>query len=262
MLRAPYVALTDSNTSITTAPTALTGTGSLNVSGQQIVLSGQVALQGVANATFSSSGDVEFEPQSGSQLSGTLAVAGNLTIDAARIYPATQTSFTITDSAGAGTVSFGQTTASPGTPLSVAGSLTVDAANITSSGTILAPFGQITLDAANTLSLLSGSVTSVSADGALLPYGQTVLGQTQWVYNGSDPTAPVNGVPTRQVTLTAPNVSFASGATIDVSGGGELQAYEFVPGTGGSVNVLNPATAGRGGLLRGVAVYPWAIRVL
>jgi filamentous hemagglutinin len=244
-LSAPYVAITDSNTLISTIPTALAGTGSLKVSGQQIVMSGLVALQGVGNATFTSTGDIELQPQSSDELSGTLAVAGNLTLNAARIYPATQTAFTITDSDTAGTVSFGQTTASSGTPLSVAGSLTVDAANISSSGTILAPFGQITLNATNSLSLLNGSVTSVSADGAVLPYGQTVLGQTQWVYDGN---IPVTGVPTRQVSLTAPKVSFASGATIDVSGGGDLYSYEFVPGTGGSADALSQANAAAAGL--------------
>jgi filamentous hemagglutinin len=244
-LIAPYVAISDSNTKQTSVPTALTGTGALNVSAQQIVMSGVVALQGVANATFMSSGDIEFEPQSTDELAGTLEVAGNLNLNAARIYPATQTSFTITDSSPTGTVSFGQTTASPGVPLSVAGSLTVDATNISSSGTILAPFGQITLDATNSLSLLNGSVTSVSADGAVLPYGQTVLGQTQWVYDGN---IPVGGVPMRQVSLTAPNVSFASGATIDVSGGGDLSAYEWVPGTGGSVDALGQANASTAGL--------------
>jgi filamentous hemagglutinin family protein len=238
VLNAPYVAISDSNVNQTAVATSLTGPGSLSVSAQQIVMSGLVALQGVANATFTSSGDIEFEPQSGNQLSGTLAVAGNLNLNAARIYPATQTSFTITDFDPTGTIAFGQTNASPGVPLSVAGSLTVDAANISSSGTILAPFGQIALDATNSLSLLSGSVTSVSADGAVLPYGQTVLGQTQWVYNG---TIPVTGVPTRQISLTAPNVSFASGATVDVSGGGDLSAYEWVPGTGGSADALGQA---------------------
>ena len=244
-INAPYVALSNSNVNLPSLPPALGGTGALNVSAQQIVLSGNTTLQGVANATLNSSGDVQLEPLGSGQLSGSLNLAGNLTIDAARLYPATQTAFTINDSGSAGTVTIGQTNASPGTPLSVAGSLTIDATNIVSSGTILAPFGEISLNATNSLSLQDGSVTSVSAAGATLLYGQTVLGQTQWVYDG---TIPVNGVPTRQVSLTAPNVSFASGATIDVSGGGNLSAYEFTAGTGGSVDALGQASANAAGL--------------
>jgi filamentous hemagglutinin len=252
-LNAPFVEISD--TQSTPPPSVpLPGTGSLSVTAQQIVLAGNITLQGAANTTLTSAGDVEFEPwgtgvgsggAAAPVLSGTLSLSGNLTIDAARIYPATQTSFTIADTGSNGTVTIGQTNASPGTPLSAAGSFTIDAANIVSSGTILAPFGTITLAATNSLSLLNGSVTSVSADGATIPYGQTVLSGAQWVY---DTTIPVNGVPNREVSLTAPNVSFASGATIDVSGGGNLSAYEWVPGTNGFSEALSQQNAAASGL--------------
>jgi len=254
VVNAPYVAITDTNTGITTPAAALGGTGSLNVNAQQIALSGLVSLQGVGSATFTSSGDVVFQPIVTISQSGTLSLAGDLAINAERIFPATQTSFTIADSAAEGHVVFGstlpagQTAASLGTPFSVAGSLTVNAANISSSGTIMAPFGIVSFNATDSLSLLDGSVTSVSADGATLLYGKTVLGQTQWVYAAGISTIPVNGVPTRAVNLNAPNVSFAKNATIDVSGGGELSAYEWVPGTGGSVDSLGQAAATAAGL--------------
>jgi filamentous hemagglutinin len=250
-LNAPFIEITDT----LTAPariTPLPGTGSLSLTAQQIVLAGNITLQGAANTTLTSAGDVEFEPWGTStsegtnpELTGSLTFSGNLTIDAARVYPATATIFTIEDTGSNGTVTIGQTSASPGTPLSAAGSLTIDAANIVSSGTILAPFGTIKLAATNSLSLLDGSVTSVSADGATIPYGQTTLSGAQWVY---DTTLPVSGVPTREVQLTAPNVSFASGATIDVSGGGDLSAYEWVPGTGGFTEALSPTNAATSGL--------------
>jgi filamentous hemagglutinin len=254
-LNAPYVALTDSNESVTGAGTPLSGTGSLSVSAQQIALSGFTTLQGISDLALTSSGDVTFQPLLRNQLAGALALAGELTIDAARVYPATNASFTIVDSLG--DVRIGQTTPSPGTPLSVGGSLAIEAANIASSGTLLAPFGQITLNASNSLSLLNGSVTSVSADGAVLPYGQTVLNQAEWIYLASESAGstqmPVNGIPARQISLTAPHVSFASGASIDVSGGGDLSAYEWVPGTGGSVDSLGQASSAAAGLF---AVLP------
>jgi filamentous hemagglutinin family protein len=237
-LIAPYVSLANHTTAVRPAP--LGGTGALSVTAQQITLSGAVGLQGVANATLTSYGDVELEPGyvDATHFDSSLSLSGNLTINAARVYPATQTPFTINDPNG--NVVIGQTTASPGTPLSVAGSLTINAANITSSGTLLAPFGTISLNATDSLSLLSGSLTSVSGAGMVLPYGQTILGQSQWVYTSA---IPVNAVPDRQISLTAPSVSFASGATIDLSGGGNLTAYEWVPGTGGYVDSLAPSNA-------------------
>ena len=247
-LNAPYVAFKDSLLGIVQPRTAFGGNGTLTVNAQQIVLSGYTGLQGVGTATFSSSGDVEFEPALGTSSfdSGGLTVAGDLSINASRIYPATYTSFEILDSSDTGTVKIGQTAKSPGTPLSAGGSLQIDAWNIESSGTLLAPFGSITLTAGNSLKLDAGSVTSVSAaDGTVVPYGQTEVGQQEWVYNGN---TQIYGIPTRQISLTGPKVTFAQNATINVSGGGDLSAYEFVPGTGGSVDALGQASAAQSGL--------------
>jgi filamentous hemagglutinin family protein len=243
-LSAPYVLLKDSQQLSSLQPSSA-GTGSLAISGQQIVLAGNTSLQGVQSATLNSSGDVQFEPIAADQLSGTLNLTGSLTVDAARVYPATNTQYTINDAGGS--VTFGQTSASPGMPLSAAGSLTVNAADISSSGTLVAPFGQIALNASDSLALLSGSVTSVSAAGSLVPYGQTTLDQQEWLYAAGNTTTAVTGVPARQITLSAPQVTLASGATINVSGGGDLQAYEWVPGTGGSVDALSQSNAAAAG---------------
>ena len=246
-LNAPYVAFKDSLLGIVQPRTAFGGNGTLTVNAQQIVLSGYTGLQGVGTATFSSSGDVEFEPALGTSSleSGGLTVAGDLALNASRIYPATNMSFEILDSSATGTVRIGQTAKSPGTPLSANGSLQIDAWNIESSGTLLAPFGSITLTAGNSLKLDAGSVTSVSAGGTVVPYGQTEVGQQEWVYNGN---TQIYGIPTRQISLTGPKVTFAQNATIDVSGGGDLSAYEFVPGTGGSVDALGQTNAAQSGL--------------
>ncbi len=255
-LTAPYVILTDSGQA-TSGANPTPGTGTLSVSAQEIALSGYVTLQGVQSATLTSSGqassgttdsgDVQLEPLAGDELSGGLTLAGDLTIAAARVYPATLASYTISDPAG--TVTIEQTTASPGTPLSAGGSLTIDAASIVSSGTLLAPFGQIQLSATNSLDLESGSVTSVSADGATIPFGQTTLGQGEWIYQASaNDTIPITGVPPRQIALSGAQITFSQGASIDVSGGGDLSAYEWVPGLGGSIDALGQANATAAGL--------------
>lgn len=244
-LSAPSVVVTNSAGSTPSEPMQpVSSPGSLTVDAQQVTLSGNTLLQSMQTASLNASGDLQFEPLGGDELSGSLTMAGNLTMNAARIYPATQTAYAIDTT---GNVSIGQTGASPGTPLSAGGSLSIAAANITSTGTLLAPFGQITLDATQSLSLLKGSVTSVSAGGALIPYGQTTLGQSEWIYQAGNSTTAINSIPSRQVALSAPAMTLAAGATVDVSGGGDLSAYEWVPGTGGSIDALGQSAAASAG---------------
>jgi filamentous hemagglutinin len=97
------------------------------------------------------------------------------------------------------------------------------------------------------ITLGKGSLTSVSADGLIIPYGYTtnaasISTNTTWSYN-PDPSNPVvaqtiTAPPAKLITINASKVTVASGATIDESGGGNLYASEFVPGTGGSLNIF------------------------
>ncbi len=244
-LDAPYVALSDAAQG-TAAASAAAGSGALAVTADQISLSGFMAVQGVGSTTLTSSGDVELLAVSGSQLTGALNTAGNLTIDAARIYPATESSFTIANPSGS--IVIGQSGVSPGTPLSAGGSLSIQAANLTSRGTLLAPFGQITLAASTALTLQSGSITSVSGAGELIPFGQTAYGGAEWIYQAGNATSRVTAIPNRQISLSAPQVSLAIGAIVDLSGGGDLLSYEWVPGLGGSTNALAASNASASGL--------------
>ncbi len=154
--------------------------------------------------------------------------------------PVTTTSFTIAAADAPGvssSVTIGQTHPNPGTPLSAGGALEITASTITSSGTLYAPFGTIDLDAGNSLTLANGSLTSVSGGGLAIPYGETTLGGQEWVYGTGNQ---ITGVPARVVNLTAPNVAIAQQATIDLKGGGDLSAFEWVPGSGGSQDALAP----------------------
>jgi filamentous hemagglutinin family protein len=94
----------------------------------------------------------------------------------------------------------------------------------------------------NLVTLGATSVTSV-AGSATVPYGSTVDGQNL-IYN---PSASGGSTVTTSNLLTAPNklvsvesgkVVVRDGATVDISGGGDLQAQEWVAGTGGTRNVL------------------------
>jgi len=251
-LAAPYVEI--GNTQVLgasgSAPNLQSGTGTLAVSAQQIDLLGNFALNGVAGATFTSAGDVQLQgtlvEPTGPEL-GSIATNGNLTLNAERVYPDTYTDFTLASAGTGATVTIGRTGASPGTPLSGGSTVAISADNISISGSLLAPFGTIDLAANDTLTLTKGSLVSVSGAGIDVPYGETQLNGAQWIYNTSaSDINSITAVPSKQVSVTAPNVTVQAGATINIEGGGDLYAYEWVPGTGGTYDRLsaNPATPG------------------
>jgi filamentous hemagglutinin family protein len=202
-----------------------------------------------------------------STFAGSLVSDGDLTFWAKRIYPMSAVNFTIgagqvttTKSGGfgqpsttttsySGTVTFnGPAGSAPQTPLSAGGSLTVLATTIVQDGNLFAPLGSITLGGTNPdgtgtqqVTLGAGSLTSVSLGNTVVPYGQTADG-INWYYN--DALAPLSQLPGKAVTLSGNNVTVALGSTINLSGGGDLQAIEFVAGQGGSHDVL-ATTSGR-----------------
>jgi filamentous hemagglutinin len=240
---APYVALGAPVGSVQPQP----GNGALTLKGTESVdVIGAVAFQGAKSVTLASGGVIQLEGtlQPGGLVAGSIGAAGDLTLAANEIQPSTGTTFTITDSgAASNTVNFVQSGARPATPLSVAGQLTVNAPQIVQAGSVVAPFGTITLDASGTLTLAKGSYTSVSTDGAALPYGRVDNGNS-WQYGiTADETTPVTAIPARTVNVSAGTVQFSSGATIDVAGGGDLSAYGWTPGTGGTKDVLSPSVS-------------------
>ena len=236
-----------------TQPDPTSGAGSLLVAASQLTLLGNLTLQGIGNTTLTSQGDVQLQGTIGSQVGveiGSLLTAGNLTIQAARVYPDTFTSFTI-QASGAGAAAGsntnvnidqvminGQPAPSPGLPLSAGGSVAIVADNIEVGGTLLAPFGEIALSANKSLTLSNGSLVSVSGAGLDVPFGQTQENGALWIYQTPSGQTPITATPGKQVSLTAPNVTVQPNATVDLRGGGDLYAYEWVPGTGGLTDAL------------------------
>ncbi len=258
---------------------------------QQIDVRGISAWSGFGQASLDSTGDIRFvnaqnpytaQPavnvQGASGFEGALDLATSLNMTAAQVYPTTGTSFAINalpasgsstatlvsiDSiAGAGT---------PVTPLSAGGSLSINATDIDQGGVLRAPMGQIELNAvplldsannvidAGTVTLASGSLTSVSADGLVLPYGQTANG-TSWTYSpGSGVVDVLSAPPAKQISLNGAAVNVASGAQLDLSGGGDLYAYEFIAGEGGSVDVLSQSSLTSTSRAANTPVYSYAI---
>lgn len=290
-INAPYVALSGpmirpSAPKFTPVPAMSNAT--LTVNASFIDLMNQVQLNNFGRANFTSSGDIRLSSTNVSQTQtpgltpGMLYTPGDLTFKAADLYPSTGSTFVV-DAVGPidpangkpapTTVTFSSNGAS-GTPLSAGGTLFVDATHIVQGGTVRAPsgtlvfgvgdpsnaatqaqFGGLPLVATESVKLASGSVTSVSNQGTVIPYGTTVDG-VEWQFNpvAGNTTPDLTAPPAKYVGVNAGNVALDKGATIDLSGGGDLQAAEWVPGTGGTRDVLSQYNVSYAGGKGGTAV--------
>ncbi len=185
---------------------------------------------------------------------GEMVTAANLTLSASQVYPATLAhfSFSLKNNPDA-QLNIASSGNQDKTPLSAAGILSFDAPVINQNGVVLAPLGNINLNAANTLSLGENSVTSVSAAGQLIPFG-VIQGGLDWLYPlDSNHNLVLATPPEKKLVLSAPTVNLAKGSTVDLAGGGDLLAYEFLPGSGGSFDYLDKNSLSYQG---GFAVVP------
>jgi filamentous hemagglutinin family protein len=201
-----------------------------------------------------------------STFSGALLVTGNLTLRAAEIYPASNTQFLFMSASTQGTIDIEQNGTATA-PFSAGGSLLFSAQTITQNGTLWAPLGNIVLGLQSTsdiptaisailantaggytgpfaptqtITLGARSLTSVSAAGLDIPDGSTVDDST-WFPEGTGAASNstvMAAPPAKSITLTGANVTTSSGAVLDLSGGGDIYATEYVQGTGGTRNVL------------------------
>jgi len=237
------------------------GSGSLGLNARLIDV-GDLSLQGIGQATFDA---MEGEIRG----NGTLSMVGGLNLVAGQIHPTTASSFNLIayDHLTKGAAIEGSVTISNGAsrqlPLAAGGTLGIFASRIEHGGTLRAPFGTINLGwdgtgkvpafnpiagAAGTLpitallKLASGSITSTSAVDPLtgkalvIPYGISLDGNTWIDPAGNDIT--VSGVPSQAVNLAAGTLITEQNSTIDIRGGGDLYAYRWVGGNGGSKDIL------------------------
>ena len=195
----------------------------------------------------------------------TLDVDGAVNVVTGQVYPATGVNARLVSGERIEVHSNG---AAPAAPLSAGGSLTLAAPVIEQHGVLRAPFGQITLAAGERLVLGSGSLTSVSGDGLLVPYG-ALLNSEYWADPfGSAGEHGIAALPDKRVVLKAPVVEVAGGSVVDIRGGGDLLAREFVPGSGGSHDILalagayavlpghtSPLAPGAGGATAGASLW-------
>ncbi|VWB14867.1 filamentous hemagglutinin outer membrane protein [Burkholderia lata] len=275
-INAPYVGLAGPTATSSTpafAPVATLSDATLNVNASFLDLRNQFQLNNFGQANFTSSGDIRLSSTSAAQSGpvglapGMLYTPGNVTFKAADVYPATGSTFiidavgpvdSVTGKPAPTTVTFA-TNGSSGTPLSAGGTLLVDATNIVQGGTVRAPsgtlvfgvgdptnsttqkqFGNLPLVATDSVTFTNGSVTSVSNGGSIIPYGTTIDG-VEWQFNplAGTTVSDLNAPPAKYIGVNGTSVALNKGATIDLSGGGDLQAAEWVPGTGGTRDVLS-----------------------
>lgn len=236
------------------------GSGSLEFNARHIDL-GTLALLNIGQADLlAGTGDIRGN--------GTVNIAGDLTLEAARIFPTTANTFSLNAfdrTSGGQTIGGSVRLVSAGevasAPLSAGGAVAIHAARIEQEGTLLAPFGTIDLGwdgtgtaprnrvtgtsvpVAREITLGSGSVTSVApavpgeSDALIAPYG-LILNDINWIDpRGLDIT--LEGLPEKAINLSAQNLLTAAGSTVDTRGGGDLYGYRWVPGVGGTRDILS-----------------------
>lgn len=240
-LSASSVALT----STTGGAAPVVGDASLKISANFIDLSSDLTVTGVKSTTLTSRKDIRGRGLNVTN-GGSLTTPGELVLKARQIYPVTNGQFQFEATGADSSIKVVANGTAPATLLSAGGKLTLKADNIEQGGTLRAPLGEITLDAADTLTLKAGSLTSVSARGQLIPYGLTRLGGIDLMNPTSDlapseNTAADNKLPEKKVTLKSAVVDMRDGATVDISGGGDTMAYEWIEGIGGSSDILGKA---------------------
>jgi filamentous hemagglutinin family protein len=261
-LSAPYLEFGNADTFALALADPTPGSGRLELSGGFVELYGMSTLQGIGQFVVDSSGDLRLRGIQGGTstgspstvITGGLITSGDVSLTAGQVYPSTLSQFLIASGVSSlaqaladqvpagGTISVHGTQGSNTDLLSAGGSLELLAANVEQAGVLRAPLGTIYLHA-NSVDLAPGSLTTTSADGLTIPFG-TTQGGFDWVYPllgfrsvvyGTDGIAP----PAQHVVLSGASVGVQKGAVVDVSGGGNLGAYEWIPGVGGTEDVLS-----------------------
>lgn len=250
---APYVAIgtayvDDLNSR---SASAVTPDGTFTATADFIDLIGDVNFLDAEKVMLKSHGDIRLRGVSGETslaetLRGSLTAPGDVDLLASQIYSATASDYRFNLTATDSTLHLrNQAESSDGdfaiddtyAVYSAQGSITINADHIVQEGVLKAPFGQITLNGRQTLTLENGSRTSVSGEGLLVPYGE-VQADGAWLYSAT--ALPLMAtLDEKNVVLSSPALDHKDGAVVDISGGGDLLGYEFVPGPGGSADVLN-----------------------
>jgi len=232
------------------------GNGLLSIDAGTFDVYGSSIVQGTGLTRITSQADtrligreVDFNAANGSDPGliyqyGSLDLAGSVELRAAQVYPATRTRFDLRTHGLDSYLLLGHSGGVRGAVHSVGGHLTLSAPRLVQGGAVLAPHGELALRASERLDLAAGSTTSVSGLGQTVLFGDRLDGQN-WRYVDGNATNNVNAwklldsayAGGKRLDLRAPITEVAPGATVDLRGGGELLAADFVPGRGGDRDI-------------------------
>lgn len=237
-----------------------TGSGEFSAHAQWTELSGVTQWNGFKNIVLNSAHDIRTtgirNTDEQRDYVGGLITSADLSFAASQIYPSTLSDFTfaIKNNPDSKINITGSNTDQ--SPLSAGGSLTFLASEINQMGVVKAPLGSINFKADKVLNIAEHSLTSVSANGLAIPFG-VVQGGLDWLYPLDNIRNLVNNEleqrMEKHLVFSAPEINLAKDSVVNVTGGGDLSAYEFQPGAGGSYDYLRAGSASN---LGGFAIIP------
>ena len=222
------------------------GSGRLSLNAQLVDLIGRSSLSGVADLRIDSESVVRLVGvlndfgQSGRELLGGLDLDADLLLTADALYPATASRFELGSTADI--TLRGRGDAPPAALGSYGGELSINARNVSIDAPLLAPGGRLAVNAAGDLVIGESArlATQVPDDPVL--FGQLQAG-LDWIYplpNGN--VRLFDELPSSGIELDAQRFELLAGGVVDASGGGDLLAWEFISGPGGTTDYLAPGS--------------------
>ena len=218
------------------ATTIAAGHGTLEANSKQVYFDGMTTVAGVSKTAINASLDI-----TGISGSSGLTANGDINLMARQIYPSTGTTLKFealrddinnTDS----TVTINPSGIAPRPVYSAQGTLKLAADNVVQNGVLSAPFGQIDIQATKLARFTAGSITSVSANGLIIPFSGTITGGQ--IFNPSgvagQSTLPLD----KSISIKSAEIDKQKNAVIDLSAGGDMLGSEFVTGIGGTNDIL------------------------
>lgn len=235
-LRSPNESI---NQSLLNNALSLQGNGILSLSANQIYIDGVTTLGGVNQTNFNAAFDIHgqgvrsFVQLGNIATDGGIVSNGQINLTARQIYPESGGRLTLR-ALGADSQINVIASQMPTKPiLAAGGTLNLQANNIAQNGVLTSPFGVINL-IGDQITLGANSITSVSANNAMIPFGVTTTAGE--VFNPSQGQS--RPLIESEINLQASNVDLKTGATLDLSAGGDMFAFEWIPGLGGSIDIL------------------------
>lgn len=265
---APDGSLMNNTQALNLEPTA--GEGQLRIRGDLVEIAGELVTQGFGttgqrlqgDGSLSGAAGVDLAAQQDIRLRGIRALnsneytglfrtAGDLRLQAGRIYPTTLTDFEISVQGNGGSIEIaGVENATTDMPLSLGGAIEFNAGRIRQGGNVYAPLGELRLSADDRLALTGESLTSTSAFGLEVPFFNTQPGgalvfenpvannNVDIIFTESPGEGYEQPLPQQRMVLKSPDIDVMPGASFDLRGGTDARATEFLPGPGGSRDIL------------------------